>query len=265
MWSMAILLSLHHSASAQAFIQSYNASSELQQGLIVQLSNNNSSVIPASQNSIYQTFGVVVNASDAPVSLSTSSAKNDQVYVASTGHYNLLVSDQNGPINSGNYITLSSIDGVGMRNSIAQPIVVGQAITSFNSSTPSIGTDTITTSNGSKDTVHLGLIQADIAIGHNPLVTQVHSNVQTFLKKFSNGVAGKDESAWKIYLGFSVLVVVAVLTSVMIYSAIRSSLVSIGRNPLSKEAIKKGFIRVVIAALIIFISGILGVYLLLKA
>ena len=78
-------------------------------------------------------------------------------------------------------------------------------------------------------------------------------------------MAGKDDPAWKIYLGLSIIVIVAVLTSVMIYSAIRNSLVSIGRNPLSKEAIKKGFIRVVVAALIIFISGILGVYLLLKA
>ena len=158
MWSMAILLSFHRIVSAQAFIQSYDASSQLQQGLIVQLSSNNSTVIPASQNNIFSTFGVVVNASDAPVSLSTSTSKSGQVYVASTGHYNLLVSDQNGPINSGNYITLSSVDGVGMRNSAAQPIVVGQAITPFNSSTPSIGTDTITTSTGSKETVHLGLI-----------------------------------------------------------------------------------------------------------
>lgn len=265
MWSMVIMLSFHHSASAQAFIQSYNSNSQLQQGLIVQLSSNNSTVIPASQNNIYSTFGVVVNASDAPVSLSASNTKSSQVYVASTGHYNLLVSNQNGPINSGNYITLSSVDGVGMRNSSAQPIVVGQAITPFNNSTPSIGTDTITTSNGTKETVHLGIIQADIAIGHNPLVTQVHSNVPTFLKKFVTGVAGKNDPAWKIYLGVSILVIVAILTSVMIYSAIRNSLVSIGRNPLSKEAIKKGFFRVVVAALIIFISGILGVYLLLKA
>lgn len=265
MWSLVIILASHKLVSAQAFIQSYESSGPLQQGIIVQLSQNTSEVEPASQSAIYQTFGVVVNSSDAPVALTNSNSNGSQTFVASTGHYNVLVSDQNGPINSGNYITLSSINGVGMKNTNTEPIVIGQAITSFGSNTPSVGTDTIKTASGRKEVVHLGLVQADISIGHNPLVTQIHSSVPKVLQKLTIGVTGKNDPAWRIYLGMSVMLIIAILTSTMIYSAVRNSLIAIGRNPLSRSAIRKGFIRVIITALIIFISGILGVYLLLKA
>jgi hypothetical protein len=262
-WLLFFFLAYHPKVAAEDFIQSYNTSGVLQQGLIVQLKSSTNTVSAASQSSAYQTFGVVVNAADAPVAFTSSSLSN-QAYVASSGHYNLLVSDQNGPIISGSYVTLSSVNGVGMQDDSSEPIIVGQALASFNSSSAGVGTDTLKESNGSTKTVHLGLIPVNIGIAHNPLAAQPKSEVPQILQRFTVGVTGKNDPAWRVYFAFSVLLVIAVITTSMIYSAVRNSIISIGRNPLSKQAIRKGFIRVVISAMIIFLSGIFGVYLLLK-
>jgi hypothetical protein len=51
---------------------------------------------------------------------------------------------------------------------------------------------------------------------------------------------------------------------VILYSGVRNTLISIGRNPLSKKTIYKGLIQIILMGLIIFITGLFGVYLLLK-
>jgi hypothetical protein len=174
-----------------------------------------------------------------------------------------LVSDQNGAINAGDYITLSPVDGIGMKDNSSLPIVVAQALSAFNGTGPVIGTDKVTTPTGS-ETVHLGLISASIAIGHNPLLVSSNNSVPKVLSQFAKTVTGKDVSSWRIWLGVAILAVIAFIVGSMLYGAVRSSLISIGRNPLSKKAITKGFVEVVLSALIIFISAVFGVYLLLK-
>jgi hypothetical protein len=50
----------------------------------------------------------------------------------------------------------------------------------------------------------------------------------------------------------------------MLYSGIRSGMIAVGRNPLSKKSIMRSLIETVIAGLIVFAVGIFAVYLLLK-
>ena len=74
----------------------------------------------------------------------------------------------------------------------------------------------------------------------------------------------KKVSAARIYLGLAVLALTTVITGNLVYSGVRSGMISVGRNPLSKKSIIKSLIQTVIAGLIIFIVGVLAVYLLLK-
>jgi hypothetical protein len=285
-WLLVIFLGVHHSAMAassksssspssptsstsnsgsSAFIQSYNATTDLQQGMIVQLKKSSGNGIePASQTSIYQTFGVVVNINSAAIAVQNEDKSGTQVFVATSGHYDILVSDQNGAIEAGDYITLSPIDGIGMKDNSSQPIVVAQALSSFNGTGPLIGSDKLKTSTGT-ETVHLGLVNAIISIGHNPLLVASNSDVPRVLAQFSQSIAGKPVSSWRIWIGVAILGVIAFIVGSMLYGAVRSSLISIGRNPLSRKAITKGFVQVVLSALIIFTSAVFGVYLLLKA
>jgi len=252
------------SGNNSAFIQSFNAATDLQQGMIVQLQkNNNNSVEPATQSNISQTFGVVVNLSSAAIAVQDEDKSGTQVFVTTSGRYQILVSDQNGAINTGDFITLSPINGIGMKDNTNEPIVVAQAIGSFNGTGPIIGTDELKTPTGTEK-VHLGLLSANIAVGHNPLLVSANSSVPKVLQSFSNTVAGKNVSSWRIWLGVAILAVIAFIVGSMLYGAVRSSLISIGRNPLSKKAITKGFIEVVLSSLIIFTSAVFGVYLLLK-
>lgn len=267
-WLTVVFLSSSHPVAAStpnsSFIQSYSASTTIQQGMIVELQQSNSNAVePASQNNIYRTFGVVVNLANASIAVENVSNQTNQVFVANSGHYSVLVSDQNGPILAGDYITLSPVDGIGMKDNTAEPIIIAQALSSFNGTGPLIGTDTVKTSSG-VETIHLGLIDASISIAHNPLLINANNDVPKVLSSFSQTITGKIVSPWRIWLGVSVMAVVAFIVGSMLYGAVRSGIISIGRNPLSKKVITKGFLDVVISALIIFTSAVFGVYLLLK-
>ncbi len=268
---IVFLLTVHHSSAASptfpvpnTFIQSYSTSANLQNGMIVQLAKGDAtSVIPASQDNIYGTFGIIVNSANAAIAIQDSTKTGSAVFVANNGHYNVLVSDQNGPISAGNYLTVSSLDGIAMKTNSSAPIVIAQALASFNNSSPIISTEKIKTSSGTV-TVHIGLVSSNISIGHNPLLVSSNSGVPRVLEQFSRTITGKSVTAWRIWLGVSVIAIASIMAGTMLYGAARSSLISIGRNPLSKKAITKGFIQVVLLALIIFISSVFGVYLLLK-
>ena len=260
-----ILFGLFHIVSAQSsFIQSYKSNSSLNQGIIVQLVPKNSSEIePATQANSNQAFGVVVNAQDASLVFSNANSPG-QTYIATGGNYNVLVSNQNGKISSGNYITLSSLNGIGMKDNNTQPIVVGQALDSF-SGKNAISSVTVTTSTGTKQTVEIGLIQVSIDFKHNPLQEILTGDVPPFLARLSSGVAsGKTVPPWRIYVGVGILFATIIIAGIILYGGVKSSLISIGRNPLSKRSIVNALIEVTLIALIIFIVGIFGVYLLLR-
>ncbi|HUD07251.1 MAG TPA: hypothetical protein VMR34_05170 [Candidatus Saccharimonadales bacterium] len=250
---------------AQAFIQSYGAASALEQGLIVRLNPNDSStVIPTTQTNITKTLGIVVDSSDASVAFANQNSSSQQVFVATSGHYNVLVDDQNGPINIGSYVTVSSLNGIGMNDDNAQPIVVGQALSAFDGSSGVIGQTSVSTSQHGSQTIHIGLIRVNVAIQPNPLVIFNRTILPSELVKISQEVAGKVDAPWRIYLGLILLAGTIAMVIIMLYSGIRSSLISLGRNPLSKKSITRGLIQIIFTTLIIFITGIIGVYLLLR-
>jgi hypothetical protein len=61
-----------------------------------------------------------------------------------------------------------------------------------------------------------------------------------------------------------VFLAATVVAGSMLYAGVRSSMISIGRNPLSKQSIVKSMVQVIITSFMVFILGIFGVYLLLK-
>src|SRR5580700_11426456 len=106
-FSMLLGLSIPVAAvSNQAVVQSYATNQTLQTGLIVGLIKGNSSEVQAlTINDITTMQGVVVAPNNAAISLDNSSGSN-QVYVATSGNYNVLVSTENGAINIGDYISV---------------------------------------------------------------------------------------------------------------------------------------------------------------
>jgi hypothetical protein len=247
------------SALAQTVTQGYGSDELLQKGMMVAVRADDSSKVEALKpESLDRLVGVIVDPNDSPVTLSRDGQK---VFVANSGTFEVLVSDQNGPIKNGDYISVSSLAGIGMKADDSQEIVVGRAASGFEGKGDSIGS----TSTGDFKKINFGRIHVNIAINKNPLKkTPEKDRIPDFLQRVGGAIADKPVNASRIYAAAAIFTVSAIITGSMLYSGIRNSLVAIGRNPLSKKTITRSLMQVVLFSLIVFISGLFGVYLLLK-
>ncbi len=260
--ALLIVVSLRHPLSAQTVTQGYNTDQTIQRGLIVNLKKNDGTKVELSTtNSIDHILGVAVDANDAPVTLSSDAAK---VFVATTGHFDVIVSTQGGAINTGDYITVSGLDGIGMKAGTKEPIVVGRALASFDGKAGAISTTSVKDSTGAQHPVSIGRIQVDLSVARNPHLKAPEANIPEFLQKAATAIAGKPVNAVRIYLGLTIFLISTIVATSLLYGGVRSGIISIGRNPLSKKSIIRGMMQVVVVGLTIFISGIFAVYLLLK-
>lgn len=251
-------------STSQAVTQGYGSNTPLQNGMVVKLDDKDTSKVePLTDATASKMQGVVVAANDAAVTISNDGNKG-QVFVATFGHFDVLVSNQNGPIKTGDYIIISAIAGVGMKVDTNQSTVLGKATADFTGAGKVAGTAKLKDSTGKEITVSLGRIPVDISISHNPLQQLKADGVPSFLAKASEAVAGKPVSAARVYISMAVLLLSTLVSGGILYSGVRGGLIAIGRNPLAKKQIMGGIIRVVLSGLICFILGVFGVYLLLK-
>lgn len=251
-------------ASAQSISQAYNATDDVQRGMIVMIDPKNSKRIkPLTKDSPISMHGVVVAPNETVLSLGGDSTTS-QVYVANNGKYEVLVSTQGGAIKAGDLISISSLDGIGMKANSAQSVVLGKALTGFDGKQNVSSTMTLKTSVG-KNNVAIGKIVVDISIAHNPLsVTVTGPPVPAFVKKAGEAISGKPVSTVRLYVSIVILIITVFVTGSLLYGGVRSSLSAIGRNPLAKKSIGRGLIQVIVLGLIIFVLGLFSVYLLLK-
>ncbi len=243
--------------------QGYGADVVLQQGMIVGLKKDDlRKVEPVNNNQFDRVHGIVVGPNDSAVLLGRD---NEKVYVATGGRFIVLVSDQKGDINQGDFVTVSSVSGIGMKSGEDDAIVVGKALESFKATDSSqvIATASVKESGGKQRQLRLGHILVDISIGKNPRL-KLDNNLPDALRRASELIAGKAVPAIRVYISLVVLIITSIIAGSLIYSAVRSSLIAVGRNPLSKKSIIRGLFQVVLIGLMVFLSGVFGVYLLLK-
>ncbi len=247
---------------AQSVTQGYGTDEVLQRGMIVGIKEGEpNKVEPISVDQLDRILGVVVDANESPI---TISGEEEQAFVATVGRYDVLVSDQEGAINPTEYITVSALNGIGMRATYEQSEIVGRAVTGFNGKDSVVGTSTLTDTQGNTRTVNIGRIQMDIAIGSNPL-SKSAAVTPEWLGRLGQAIAGKSLSPAKVYISAAIFVIGAFIAGAILYAGIRSSIIAIGRNPLSKKSILKSLLQVIFTSLIVFIISVVGVYLLLRA
>lgn len=261
--ALFIVLGLH-TVFAQNVTQGYASDTVLQQGMIVELAPGDpTKVQPLPQSSESNMLGVIVASNDAPVTISDTT--KNQAYVATYGQYSVLVSNQNGSIKAGDAVTISAIDGVGMKADSGHQIIIGKAVENFDGSSGAQSTATLKTSTGTR-TVAIGRIQVNINVAHNPVYHQPSEvpGVPQFLSDATKVVTNKTVGAFRIYAGLVILLVCAIIAGWVIYAGVRSGMTAIGRNPLAKSSIMRNLLQVILAGIIIFIIGLIAVYLLLK-
>lgn len=239
-------------AYADNVVQGYSASAPVEPGMIVTIDKAaDRAVKPAPADSSNLIYGVTVDPSDAPITLVGQDSK---VFVATTGTYAVLVTATAGTIKPGDYISMSNINGVGGKAQVGQPYILGRAQSSFDGKT-----NVVSNSGG----VNIGRVYVSIGIIKNP-ISNSDPTLPAVLRKVAYSVANKSVPVIRVYTALLVFMISIVASIVILWSGVRSSLISLGRNPLSRHAIFSGMYKVVFTGLGVFIIGLAGVYLLLK-
>lgn len=254
-----------NSQGAGVSVQSYDSDKPLDIGTIVQLDGEGSSKVrAATQKELQNMFGVTVDRNLLPVTV-TGGDKKNEVFVAVTGTYKVLVSDQAGPIQVGDYVTLSSINGVAMKAGTKEKTVFGRAAEAFDGKDRVLGTKTLRdTANGVDKEVALGSILVNIDIRKNPNDESTKTLLPEFLERIGKEIAQKEVSPIRIYLSLAITAVSLIISLIMLYTGVRNAVISIGRNPMSKKSIFRALIEVILTSTLVLIIGLFAVYLLLR-
>jgi hypothetical protein len=259
------LSSLPVCAVGAASLQGYAAERPIDNGTIVRLvAKDSNKVEPAQKADAQNMFGVTVDKQQVPVKLSNSANKNE-VFVAVSGTYSVLVSTQNGAIKPGDFIALSSINGVGMKAGYEEPTVFGRAAGSFDDSSATLGSSELKDTDGKANkTVRLGSVPVTINIERNPNEKSTKAKVPELLERIGQAIAEKEVSAIRIYISLAIAAISLIAAIIVMYSGVRNGVISIGRNPMSKKSIFRALFEIILTSLLILTIGIFAVYLLLK-
>jgi hypothetical protein len=187
-----------------------------------------------------------------------SDSKQNEVQVAMSGTAMGIVSDINGSIRAGDKITVSPIDGVGML-ATNDGEIVGTAATDF--ATKGAHTKVITDKSGKQHTVHIGSIPIQISIAY--YVAPTSRFLPPFLQNLANDIAGRPVSVTRILFGSVLLMLAFIAIFALIYTSVRSGLISLGRNPLAAGAIQRSLVGIAITTILIFVFSLTATYLIL--
>lgn len=245
-------------AAIPAISQNYNTSSVIPIGGIVSLKDGSfNEVAAASPQSVDNILGVAINASTALIAL-TGNAETD-VQVATSGIVEVLVSDINGEIIKGDQITASPISGVGMKatSNVRVVGVAQQALTTEGSQIQTVeGVD------GQTREVRLGRIPVLINVSYFFKESE-RSIIPAVIQNVANALAGRPVSTLPIILAGAIFIIMLIVVVSIIYSMIRSSIISVGRNPLSQSAIYRDLIQLSALVIGILAVGLIAIYLIL--
>lgn len=232
----------------------FKTEGELQPGWVVAMSDSASDTVKAAPaDNLKKMFGVVIDPSKAPATVRKES--NKQSYVVTSGTFPVLVNTQNGEIKPGDYLSMSLTDGIAGKATRQQGYVLGRAIDGFD------GQNRVLVGGGNGTAI--GRVQAEINITINPL-QYTGVSIPEPLRRAGEAIAGKTISSERIYAALGVFTVCVLLAAVLLWGGVRSAIVSIGRNPLSRHSIFQGLSQVIGMSAMILVIGLITVYLLLK-
>lgn len=256
--SFAGLLFPATASAVSTISQGFTATNAVRIGSIVSLVNNSSDkVVATNDNNVNNMLGVIIDNNDTLIALDSS--QSAQVQVATSGIVEALVSNINGSIGENDEITGSPIDGVGMK-ATDNARVVGVAQEALNSNDGS--TQTYKDSHGQTHSVLIGEIPIQVNVAYyfkQPSKTIIPTAVQNV----ANALAGKAVSPVPILVSVAIFIVTLMVVVSIIYSMIRSSIISVGRNPMAQSAIYRDIVQISLLVIGILSLGLISIYLVL--
>ncbi len=249
-------LAIGYVSAASLISQSYSTTDDLAIDTIVSLKNNSSDeVVGANHTNSDNLLGVVVSANSSSLSLTNN--LSNQVQVATSGTLRVFVSDINGIIGRGDYITASPITGVGMK-ATDNARIIGVAQGSVEGGAKQVIKD----GSGKDQSVMVGEVPILVNVSSyfkQPDKTLIPSAVQNI----ANAFAGRSVSALPILVSAGIFVVTLLVVVIIIYAMIRNAIISVGRNPLSQSAVYRNVIQMSGLVLAILAAAFTAIYLVL--
>jgi hypothetical protein len=250
-----------HAAASGALSQGFPASdTSLMPGTLVSLqaTASGTTVKKATSDHAAQLVGVVAN---KPL-VALDDTNNQQLQVVTSGVTPAVVSDINGSVKAGDKITASPLEGIGMK-ALTSSEVIGTAESNLSNSKTTA--KTITDINGKASVVHIGTISVQVGVTYYIVPRDgLSSIIPAPLINLANSIAGKDLSAMRVLIGFSTLLAGFLIAGIMLQTAVRSGIISLGRNPLAHGILRQGLIDVFVTSVVILLITIAVFYLILK-
>jgi len=225
-------------------------------GALVSLKQGTNTVELGTQDNVDRLLGVVGNKSVIELTNGV-----DSIQVVTNGSTTVLVSDINGAIKAGDKITTSPISGVGMKATVST-VVIGTAQANFSSSS-NAQTRTVTDKKGKALSVHIGAIPIQVDKVFYQAPQDNNSFLPPMLQDFASSVAGHSVSPVRVLIAALLVLMLFVVVTILLYSSVRSSIISIGRNPLSEEAVHKSLLEVGLTVVGILVFTVIVIYLIL--
>lgn len=223
-------------------------------GVIMSLTDTADTVTLADLDNTQRLVGVL---DDLP--LLELDGDNKQVQVVTGGVTYVLVSNINGEIKNGDKVTTSPIRGIGMK-AVESSIILGTAQADFSSD--GSAEQSITQKDGSNKTVSINTIPIQVNVAFYQAPTE-QTNLPPILNDLASTVAGREVSPVRIIVALLILLVALISMAVLLYSSVKSSVISIGRNPLSEHAVYKSLWQIGLIVLGILLLTVLAIYLIL--
>ncbi len=246
-------------SSAAAISQGYKTGeSGIVPGMLVSLEKNNTIVVQAANTERTDgLLGVVVPTNNSLLELASGTG---EVQVITTGVAQAIVSDINGVIRAGDKITASPLNGVGMKALTAVRIV---GVTQADFDTGKATRRSVTGRDGKARDVLVEPLPIQVGVSSYIPPNETKSIVPGFLQSLANTVAGRNVSPTKVIISGFLLLVAILAVAVLLYSTAHSSIISIGRNPLSEPAVRQSLLQVMAVVVGILLVTFISIYFIL--
>jgi hypothetical protein len=247
-------------AAAGAISQSYttSAGANIAQGTLLSLTSSGSGVVEPAQAGSNTSHLVGVAAQSPLVELSAPGEDSVQAVVG--GSTMALVSNINGTVVIGDRVTVSPLDGVGMK-ATQSATIVGTA--QANLSSVKTVLKTILDKDGKSLTIKVGLVPISVNVTYYSatLTTSgsITSLVPPILQTAADALTGRQVSPARVLLATLALILGFVITIAVLTSSIRSEIISLGRNPLARNTLLRALVDVLIAAFGVLLVSLVAV------
>ena len=242
-------------AASASISQGYAAIGDIAAGMLVSRVDSAEGVRSSQPGDEKQIVGVATSGA-----LLEISSGQQQVQVATSGTVEALVTTMNGDVKAGDHVTPSPVNGVGML-ATESSYIVGVASSDF-SKARNVTEREITDKDGNTHAIKVGLLPVEVGVGYYEK-TENKSLLPEFISNLARTIAGREVTAARVIAAGAILVVGLCVVVVLVSSTARSSIISIGRNPLAARAVHRGLLEASGLAIGILLVVLIAVYLIL--